>query len=219
MLTAISPWVLGATLAGVALAGVTGLLVWGQAQTELRGSAFRIGSLHFWLGIALAVVVVVSVVLGWRAHRAGHELPRTELLAFGGVALVLVFVQGYIGGRMSYEHGVGVQDGGQYARTAVGASKLHVALADGMAPAKAGRIAFSAAGLGCARCHGDQAQGLRGPQLAGGVELGEFRGVHGHGLFPQKVVNDRDFAAVNAYLKTLRPTGGRGGEGGDGDGT
>jgi mono/diheme cytochrome c family protein len=203
VLTAISPWVLGATLAGVALAGVTGLLVWGQAQTELRGSAFRIGSLHFWLGIALAVVVVVSVVLGWRAHRAGHELPRTELLAFGGVALVLVFVQGYIGGRMSYEHGVGVQDGGQYARTAVGASKLHVALAQGTDDVTAGRMAFSRAGLGCAACHGDQAQGDRGPRLAGGRELEDFRGVHGHGLFPAQVVTDRDFQAIDAYLKSL----------------
>src|SRR5690242_10119415 len=75
-LNAVARWVLGFALLGVALAGVTGLLVWGQAQQELRGNDFRVGSLHFWLGIALAVVVVVSVALGWRAHRAGHELPR-----------------------------------------------------------------------------------------------------------------------------------------------
>src|SRR3954470_6745691 len=87
-LAAVSPWVLGFALLGVALAGVTGLLVWGQAQQELRGSDFRIGSIHFWLGIALAVVVLSSVALGWRAHRAGHELPRIELLAFGVLALV-----------------------------------------------------------------------------------------------------------------------------------
>src|SRR3954447_22012844 len=139
VLTVISPWVLGLALVGVAAAGVTGLpvggpgraaagvaglLVWGQAQQELRGNDFRIGSIHFWLGIALAVVVVVSVVLGWRAHRAGHELPRTELLAFGVLALIMVAVQGYLGGRMAYEHGVGVDSGGQYAQTAVGASKL-----------------------------------------------------------------------------------------------
>src|SRR4051812_39906976 len=73
-----SRWVLGGALLGVVAAGVTGLLVWGQAQQELRGGDFRVGSLHFWLGIALAVVVLVSAALGWRAHRAGHELPRAE---------------------------------------------------------------------------------------------------------------------------------------------
>jgi len=202
-LNAVARWVLGFALLGVALAGVTGLLVWGQAQQELRGNDFRVGSLHFWLGIALAVVVVVSVALGWRAHRAGHELPRVELLGFALLALVLVALQGYLGGRMTYEHGVGVQSGGQFAQTAVGTSRLHVALAGGTTPEAAGRAAFSEAGLGCAACHGDRAQGDRGPRLAGGRELEEFRGVHGHGLFPPSVVTDRDFAAINAWLRTL----------------
>ena len=44
---------------------------------------------------------------------------------------------------------------------------------------------------------------MRGPRLAGGVELEEFRGVHGHGLFPPRAVSDRDFAAINAWLQTL----------------
>ena len=33
-LTAAEPWVVGAALAGVALAGLTGLLVWGQSKTD-----------------------------------------------------------------------------------------------------------------------------------------------------------------------------------------
>jgi mono/diheme cytochrome c family protein len=67
----------------------------------------------------------------------------------------------------------------------------------------AGKQAFSTDGLGCASCHGDLAQGLRGPRLSGGVELEEFRGVHAHGLFPPSVVTNKDFAAINAWLKTL----------------
>jgi uncharacterized membrane protein len=208
VLAAVSPWVLAAALLGVAGAGVTGLLVWGQAQTELRGSDFSIGSIHFWLGIALAAVVLGSVALGWRAHRAGHELPRPELLAFGILALVLVAVQGYLGGRMTYDHGVGVFDGGQMEQTALGASQLHVALAQGADQVSAGRMAFAAQGLGCARCHGDQAQGLRGPSLAGGRDLADFRRVHQHGLFPSSVVTGKDFAAINAWLRTLRSGGG-----------
>jgi mono/diheme cytochrome c family protein len=132
-------------------------------------------------------------------------------VAGGTLALVAVLAQGYLGGRMTYDQGVGVDGGGEFAQTARGAKGLEVALARGTGPASAGRQAFSRSGLGCASCHGDQAQGLRGPDLAGGAELAQFRRVHGSGLFPPAVVSDRDFAAVNAWLRTLpRPAGRRG---------
>ena len=197
------PWVVAGAVVGTVLAGATGLLVWGQAQTELRGNSFRIGTVHFWLGIA--VTVIVFVVAGWRFRRVKQDRHTHghALLAGGLLALAAVLAQGYLGGRMTYHHGVGVDAGGQFAQTAAGVSKLNVALAKGTAPATAGRQAFARTGLGCASCHGDQAQGLRGPRLAGGVELEEFRGVHAHGLFPPEAVTDKDFAAINAYLKTL----------------
>ena len=203
-LRAAEPWVVGAAVAGVALAGVTGLLVWGQSKTMLRGSSNRIGTIHFWLGIALAVVVIG--VAGWRLRRVATDRHThgLELVAGGLLALVAVLVQGYLGGRMTYHHGVGVDAGGQLAQTARGTAQLEVALATGTSPAKAGKQAFSLGGLGCASCHGDQAQGLRGPRLAGGAELPDFRRVHAHGLFPPSVVTDKDFAAINAYLKTLQ---------------
>jgi uncharacterized membrane protein len=190
-LAAAEHWAVGAALAGVALAGVTGLLVWGQAQTMLRGSSFRIGTIHFWLGIALAVLLVV--LTAWRRFRAvsDRHTHGAELVAGGVLALVAVLAQGYIGGRMTYHHGVGVNGGG------------HVARAGGADRVTAGRQAFSTAGLGCAACHGDRAQGLRGPRLAGGVELEEFRHVHADGLFPPQVVTDGDFAAIDAWLRTL----------------
>jgi mono/diheme cytochrome c family protein len=203
------PWVVGATVAGVALAGITGLLVWGQSKTELRGSSGRLGTVHFWLGIALALVVVAVAFYRRRRVVAERHTHGVELVAGGLLALAAVLVQGYIGGRMTYNHGVGVDSAGQYAHTASGTAQLEVALAKGEDAVRAGRQAFSTAGLGCASCHGDRAQGLRGPRLAGGVELEEFRGVHAHGLFPPDVVTDRDFAAINAYLKSLR-TGSRG---------
>ena len=55
---------------------------------------------------------------------------------------------------------------------------------------EAGKTAFSADGLGCARCHGELAQGLRAPPLAGGRDVEDFRRVHQHGLFP-RVGRDR----------------------------
>jgi mono/diheme cytochrome c family protein len=204
-LSAAEPWVVGAAVAGVGLAGLTGLLVWGQSKTELRGNSGRLGTVHFWLGIALGFVI--AVIAAWRYRRVDTDRHThgLELVAGGVLALIAVLAQGYIGGRMTYEHGVGIDSGGQLAQTATGTAQLDVALARGAAPAEAGRQAFSSIGLGCASCHGDRAQGMRGPRLAGGVELEEFRGVHGRGLFPPKVVKDADFAAINAWLKTLTP--------------
>ena len=64
------PWALGAAVVGIAASGVTGLLVWGQAQTELRGQHFRLGNAHFWLGIAIAVLAVLAAADWWRSRRA-----------------------------------------------------------------------------------------------------------------------------------------------------
>lgn len=208
------PWALAASLAGVALSGLTGLLVWGQAQTTLRGSDFRIGSVHFWLGIAIAVLSIGVTVDWYRSRRRDGTWHRPVVVPILAVLIVVaVAVQGYIGGRMTYHQAVGVFDGGELSQSAAGASRLNVALATGTSEVAAGRQAFSEAGLGCASCHGDLAQGDRGPSLAGGRDVEEFRHVHGHGLFPPQIVSDRDFAAINAWLRTLpHPRGGDDGE-------
>ncbi|MEP6953929.1 MAG: DUF2231 domain-containing protein [Solirubrobacteraceae bacterium] len=98
----VEPWLLGAALAGVALAGVTGLLVWGQSKTMLRGSHYDIGGIHFWLGIALAVVLVGAAAIRLLTLRRGGPTHGPVLLAAGAIALVAVFVQGYLGGRMTW---------------------------------------------------------------------------------------------------------------------
>jgi cytochrome c553 len=195
---ALEPWVLGAAGLGVATSGLTGLLVRGQSQTELRGSHYGVGGIHFWLGFGLAALLVPLAIAHWRGRSAG-----AVSLTLAGVALAAVLFQGYLGGRMTYEHGVGVESLGEAQRTAIGASALHVALARGAAPAAAGEQAFMTTGLGCASCHGDQAQGARGPRLRGGRHLDEFRRAHSHGLFPAAVVTDRDFAAIDDWLRRL----------------
>jgi mono/diheme cytochrome c family protein len=203
------PWALGAALAGMAGAGVTGLLVWGQAQTTLRGQHFRVGTAHFWLGIAVTALAVVAAADWYVSRRRDGVRHRPAVVPALAVLIVLgVIVQGYLGGRMTYDKGVGVYDGGELAQTASGTAALEAALAKGAPAATAGRMAFSAQGLGCARCHGDLAQGMRGPDLRGGRDVEEFRHVHGHGLFPAQAVSDRDFAAIDAWLKTLGPGSG-----------
>ena len=166
------------------------------------------GNAHFWLGIVVAVLAVAAGGDWYRARRRDGAAHRPRVVPVLAVLIVVgVVVQGYLGGRMTYEHGVGVFDGGQLAQSAAGASQLHVALATGVPAVQAGKMAFSEEGLGCARCHGDLAQGLRAPPLAGGRELPDFRRVHQHGLFPPAVVTDKDFAAIDAWLKTLAPSG------------
>ncbi|MCW2983671.1 MAG: hypothetical protein JWR63_1241 [Conexibacter sp.] len=204
------PWALGAALVGVAAAGVTGLLVWGQAQTTLRGQHFRVGTAHFWLGIAVAVAAVLATIDWYVSRRRDGVRHRPVAVPVLAVLVVVgVAVQGYLGGRMTYDRGVGVFDGGELAQTAAGTGALDAALAKGVAPAQAGKLAFSSQGLGCARCHGDLAEGQRGPNLQGGREVADFRRVHGHGLFSPEAVSDREFAAIDAYLKTLGGGGGR----------
>jgi mono/diheme cytochrome c family protein len=115
---------------------------------------------------------------------------------------------------MTYQDGVGIDRGGQFAQTSAGVSRLRLALAGGRSEVAAGRVAFSYAGLGCASCHGDRALGKRGPDLAGGIDLEQFRRVHATGLFPRSMVSDHDFAAIDAWLRTL-PGGRRRGASGD----
>jgi membrane protein implicated in regulation of membrane protease activity len=80
----------GAAVVGTLLAGATGLLVWGQAQTTLRGGHFGLGTAHFWLGIALTVIVVV--VAGWRLRRVQQDRHTHghALLAGGTLAVAVV---------------------------------------------------------------------------------------------------------------------------------
>ncbi len=202
--TAWEPWVLGAALAGVVASGVTGLLVRGQSLTQLRGSAYDVGGLHFWLGLVLAAVLLGLGAARWLGRRGAPGRGLAGLwLALAALATVATVAQGYLGGRMTYEHGVGVQALGQGRRSASGAAQLRVALAGGVPAVSAGRRAFARTGLGCASCHGDQAQGERGPRLAGGRGLDDFRRAHQDGLFPSAVVTDRNFQAIDAWLKTL----------------
>src|SRR3954452_5696163 len=104
--TGAEPWALGAALIGIAAAGITGLLVWGQAQTTLRGQQFRIGTAHFWLGIAVAVLAVTAAAAWYLSRRGDGVRHRPTVVPVIAVAIVVgVVVQGYLGGRMTYDRG------------------------------------------------------------------------------------------------------------------
>ena len=117
-------------------------------------------------------------------------------------ALLPTIGVGFVGGKMVYAQGVGVDAGGQFAQTARGASQLAAGLATNADPVALGEHAFQE-GLGCGSCHGMHAQGGRAPALAAGVEREGFRGAHGNSLFPASVVTDPMFQVVDDWLKTL----------------
>src|SRR4051794_4419538 len=98
----LEPWALGAAVVGIGLVGLSGLLVRGQAQTTLRGDHLGIGTVHFWLGIALAVFVVAAAA--WRLAARGRGAVPVPLLLAGILAIVAIggaVAQGYLGGRMT----------------------------------------------------------------------------------------------------------------------
>lgn len=197
------PWVLAAGAAGAVVAVFSGLLVFGGARQTLRGSTGRLIWIHLGLGTVLALSLLLLGWLWWRAAKTGAPAPAFGARAgIAAAALVLTVAVGYVGGKMVYAQGVGVDAGGQFAQTARGAELLAAGLATNGDRLTLGRRAYQN-GLGCGSCHGMQAQGAAAPALAGGVELDVFRGTHGRGLFPASVVSDRMFQVVDDWLKTL----------------
>lgn len=196
------PWVLAAGASGAVVAVGSGLLVLGGAQKTLRGNTGNLVWIHLGLGVGLAIALLLLGWLWWRAASHGSEPPFRARASIALAALVLTVAVGYVGGKMVYAQGVGVHAGGQFAQTARGSSQLAAGLATNADPLTLGKQAFQT-GLGCASCHGMNAQGGRAPALAGGVEIGDFRGAHGAGLFPASVVTDPMFQAVDDWLRTL----------------
>lgn len=202
------PWAFGAAVVGCGLAFLSGLTVFQDARTTLRGHTVTLVYVH--LALAFVLTAAFAVVGFFRWKRSVGE----RLVALTGLAgVVLVVVIGYIGGRMVYIHAVGIDKGGELAQTASAASTIAVDLSRHESQVAIGKWAWQQ-GLGCAACHGMRAQGARGPGLSGiGFDVARFRHTHGSGLFPAQIVSDRMLAAVNAWLRT-KPSGiSRGGDG------
>jgi uncharacterized membrane protein len=200
------PWAFGAAVVGSGLAFLSGLAVFQDARTTLRGHTVTLAYVHLALAFVLTAAFAVVGLLRWR-----REISDAVVAVTGLFGVLLVVVIGYIGGRMVYIHAVGLDKGGELAQTASAASTVAVDLARHESPAAVGKWAFQT-GFGCASCHGLKAQGGRGPGLSGGFEVGNFEQTHGSGLFPLQVVTPQMLAAVEAWLRT-KPSGvSRGGD-------
>ncbi len=196
------PWVLAAGGAGAVVAVLSGLLVLGSAQRTLRGSTAKLVWIHLGLGVVLGLSLLLLGWIWWRAAAKGIVPTFGVRAGIAATALLLTVGVGFVGGKMVYAQGVGIDAGGQFAQTARGASLLAAGIATNVDRSALGKQAYQT-GLGCGSCHGMEAQGGRAPALAGGVELEAFRGAHETGLFPAAVVTDPMFQVVDDWLKTL----------------
>jgi uncharacterized membrane protein len=77
---------------------------------RMSGQAFRLASVHAILNIALSLLYAVSFLL--RRHNAAMAPGRwPAAMGLAVFAFLLLGVSGWIGGKLAYEHRVGVVDG------------------------------------------------------------------------------------------------------------
>jgi uncharacterized membrane protein len=98
-------WLIGIGIVGALLAAVFGLL---DLLTIPRGTpAFRTGLTHMALNLTVVVLFVVDFAV--RAAN-GYEDPSTPGLILSLIALALLSVSGWLGGKLAYHYGVRVAD-------------------------------------------------------------------------------------------------------------
>jgi uncharacterized membrane protein len=104
-LRAVAFYNIGAGIVGALAAAVPGFVDY----LTLRGRAARVGTWHAVLNVIALALFAASWVFRtrWGADRVGIEswLP----VVLGLLGLAVVFVSGWLGGALVYEHGVGVE--------------------------------------------------------------------------------------------------------------
>ncbi len=99
-------WMIGVGVVGALVAAIAGLL--DLLAIPSGTPAQRVGITHMLLNLAVVALFVVSFI--WRADR-GAEIPTVGwLFVISGVALVLLSISGYLGGKLAYRYGVRVAD-------------------------------------------------------------------------------------------------------------
>jgi hypothetical protein len=180
---------------------LTGLLVWGQSK-GLRGHSARLGNVHFWLGIALALIVVI--VAAWRFKRVAQPAHARTGARRGGLLALVPCSARVLGGRMTLHHGVGVQAGGQSRRVRA-ARPTRGRAGPWMAPSR------RQAGLldrrtGLRRLPGERPRVSAAQSSPAVSSSRRFAPSTLTGCFHPASVTDADFAAIKRVPRHARPT-------------
>lgn len=100
-----SLWAIGGGVAGVLLAVPTGIADWLEVK---RGKpAWRLGLIHAGVNVVAAVIFLTNLVLRARLPDETALVPGWAVL-LSAAGTVVVIGGAYLGGRMVYQHGVGV---------------------------------------------------------------------------------------------------------------
>lgn len=97
-------------IAGALLAAIPGAVDLFSLRHHPAG---RVGVVHMTLNLTVVVIYIANFAL-----RLGGDAPGPGLIATSAVALALLAVSGWLGGRMVYELGVGVAETSATARKA-----------------------------------------------------------------------------------------------------
>src|SRR5262249_50070944 len=99
-------WLIGIGVVGALVAAVFGLI--DLLAVPARTPARRIGLTHLTLNLTVVTMFVASFV--WRADREAYRPTSAGLFVLSGVALSLLVVSGWLGGKLAYRYGVRVAD-------------------------------------------------------------------------------------------------------------
>ncbi len=98
-------WLLAAGVVASAAAATVGLL---DFLFEPKIRAINAAWWHFGGNALMSTISIVDLYLRWRA---GVEAGSRDYAWLAGLAFLLLLVNGWLGGRLVYEHRVGVADG------------------------------------------------------------------------------------------------------------
>jgi uncharacterized membrane protein len=92
-------------IAAALAAAPTGLADWLEIKPEKP--AYHIGLWHLGINVAVLGIFIANAIVRWNHFRTAIHVTTLELaLSIAGV--VLLSISGYLGGRMVFDHGIGV---------------------------------------------------------------------------------------------------------------
>jgi uncharacterized membrane protein len=97
-------WMIALGVIGAAVAAIFGLMDF--ARLPKRSPAGRTALIHMVLNVIVLALFVISYI--WREDRGVEEETSTGQIVLTIVALLLLSVSGWLGGRLSYRYGVRV---------------------------------------------------------------------------------------------------------------
>lgn len=98
----VGKWGMALTVGSAALAGITGLIA--QEEVRAEGRAHDLLVTHRNINVGVLAIATAMMVRRFRRKR-----PSLRYLATGLGAIGVVLYSAYLGGKMVYEHGVGVR--------------------------------------------------------------------------------------------------------------